>query len=104
MNEKLYFIANVGCDDTTYGLVRLTDEDFEKFKIFIQNLNRNSRYSCMPVIYVYIVEMSHLKEVDCDDTDIDKSDVYYLDDKMYTFAERYFPYYDKLERVIGGRE
>ena len=38
MAEKLYYVKNVGCDATTYGLVRISDEDFPKFKSFIENL------------------------------------------------------------------
>ena len=39
--NKLYYVRNVGCDDTTCGLVRISEEDFTKFKSFIENLNRN---------------------------------------------------------------
>ena len=52
MSEKLYYINNEGCDATTYGLVRISDGDFPKFKSFIENLNKNSTYGCMPKIYI----------------------------------------------------
>lgn len=110
MNENLYFIKNQGCDATTYGLARVTDEDFPKFKSFIENLNKNSYYGCMPVISVYKINMSDLKEIDYNpkaeiwDADyIDKDDVFYLDGKMYTFAVEYFSYYQQCELVIDGR-
>lgn len=47
---KLYFIENCGCDATTRGLIRLNEQDFIKFKEFVQNLNKNSTYGCMPTI------------------------------------------------------
>lgn len=48
---NLYLIRNCGCDDTTTGLARMTDEEFEFFKTVIENLNRNSPYGCMPMIF-----------------------------------------------------
>ena len=81
---KLYYIENQGCDDTTHGLVRISDEDFPKFKTFIENLNKNSTYGCMPVIHVYEIDESNIHLYDevkeaygCD------SDKLYLDDKIY---------------------
>ena len=53
MDKKLYLIANNGCDDTTHGLVRFTDEEFSIFKENVENLNRNSTYGCMPTISVF---------------------------------------------------
>ena len=109
MNEQLYFVANAGCDATTYGLVKLNDEDFEKFKSFITNLNKNSYYGCMPTISVYKISMNELKEIDYnpnldywDDDYVRRDDVFYLDGKTYTFAKEDFFYYGELELVIGG--
>lgn len=111
MENNLYFIENQGCDATTYGLVTVSDEDFPKFKSFIENLNKNSYYGCMPVISVYKIDMNDLKEVNYnpnaevwDDDYVDMDYRFYLDDKIYTFAEQYFSYYSKLECVIKGRE
>lgn len=66
-NQKLYYIENQGCDDTTYGLVALTDEEFAKFKVFIENLNKNSTYCCQPVIEVCIIDPENLREATEDD-------------------------------------
>lgn len=106
MNDNLYFIANQGCDATTYGLARVTEEEFPKFKSFIENLNKNSYYGCMPVISVYKISMNDLREfnynpnADCFDDDyVDKEEVFYFEDKTYTFAKKYFSYYE-LECVI----
>ena len=111
MNDNLYFIENQGCDATTYGMARITFEDFPKFKLLIENLNKNSYCGCMPVISVYKISMDNLKEINYnpnaevwDDDYVNKDEVLYFDNKTYTFAEEYFPYYSKLECVIKGRE
>lgn len=108
-NDNLYLIENQGCDATTLGLVRVTFEDFPKFKKFIENLNKNSYYGCMPVISVFKISMDDVKEfnynpkADCFDDDyVDKDYVFYLDDKTYTFAKEYFSYYTELDCVISG--
>jgi hypothetical protein len=107
MNDNLYFIANRGCDATTYGLVNVPDDEFPRFKQFIEDLNKNSYYGCMPTISVYKISMDHLREFDYnpdadswDDDYVDAVDIFYLDDKTYTFAEKYFSYYDELECVV----
>lgn len=111
MNNNLYFIENQGCDATTYGLVAMADNEFPKFKLFIENLNKNSYYGCMPVISVYKIDMNDLKEFDYnpsaepwDDNYVSQEDMFYLDGKTYTFAKDYFSYYSELECVIKGRE
>lgn len=105
MND-LYYIENQGCDATTYGLARISEEDFPKFKTFIENLNKNSHYGCMPVIHVYRIDMNDIKEfnynsaLDCwDDEYVDKSDIFYLDKKTYTFRDMNSRYADR-EQVI----
>ncbi len=109
--SNLYFIENQGCDAATYGLTRISNEDFPKFKAFVENLNKNSYYGCMPVISVYRISMDDLKEINYnadaeiwDDDYVDKDNVFYLDDKTYIFAEKYFSYYSELECVIEGRD
>ena len=111
MNSNLYFIANRGCDDTTYGLVSITDEDFPKFKQFIEDLNKNSYYGCMPTVAVYKIGADELKEIvynsnaEYGDEDyVDKDDVFYLNGKTYTFANESFSYCYDLECVIDGED
>ena len=111
MNNNLYFIENQGCDATTYGLVAISDSEFNKFKLFIENLNKNSYYACMPVISVYKISMSDLREINYnpnadpwDDDYVSQKEVFYFNNKTYTFAEEYFSYYSELECVIKGRE
>ena len=62
MTDNLYFIANSGCDATTYGIARISDKDFLKFKAIIENLNKNSYYGCMPTIAVYKIDIKQLRE------------------------------------------
>ena len=106
MAEKLYYIANRGCDATTYGLARISDEDFPKFKTFIENLNKNSYSGCMPTISVYEISADELREYeydpnkDCFDDDYaDRYNILHLDGKTYTFAKEYGEY-DTRKSVI----
>lgn len=91
---KLYYICNVGCDDETVGLVRISDEDFPKFEKFITNLNKNSSYGCMPTIDVYHISEDSIREAtDCDNED----KIMYLDDKTYVIKDDIrWPYGDKV--------
>ena len=98
--DKLYYIENCGCDDTTCGLVRISDEDFPKFKSFVENLNRNSTYGCMPKIYLYEIE-------DCDVVDWDERwhgdwNKLYLDGKVYAVSDRVNSW--TLKPVVGEGE
>lgn len=108
MENNLYFIANEGCDATTYGIAILSDEEFLKFKAIIENLNKNSYYGCMPTVSVYKSNWDKFREIKPDpnkgvwgDDYIEKGDMFYLDDKTYTFAEKYDCFrWSESERVI----
>lgn len=90
MAEKLYYVNNEGCDATTYGLVRISDEDFPKFKSFIENLNKNSTYGCMPKIHLYEIDESKIREYTPNSDDyVCDDDILYLDDKVYTLVNKY---------------
>jgi hypothetical protein len=96
---RLYHIENVGCDDSTNGLARISDEDFPKFKEIIENLNKNSYYGCMPKIAVFRIEEDQIREV----TGEEEGGLYswqllHLDGRTYTFAKPYA--YREEERVI----
>ena len=105
---KLYFIENCGCDATTRGLIRLNEQDFIKFKEFVENLNKNSTYGCMPTIEVYEIEENQLKEIDINnlqedvwaDDFIDKNDILYLGDKAYTYAVDFYQLVKTKNQVI----
>ena len=84
MAEPLYLVANEGCDDTTLGIVRIADEDFTKLKAFIENLNKNSTYGCMPTIDVYRINDSFIKLATDDDS---KDGILYMDDGKYVLKK-----------------
>lgn len=90
--DNLYYVENCGCDDTTHGLVRIPDEHFPKFKEFIENLNKNSTYGCMPKIYVYKANLDILRPATDEDDDSDKmyiGDAVYIYDKNVVYGERW---------------
>lgn len=96
---NLYLIRNVGCDDTTLGLARMTDEELNFFKKIIDDLNKNSTYGCMPVMEVYKVDEDMLREPN-DDYD-DRDDIFTVDDHKYVFKVWSSRYGDGMEKVIG---
>ena len=81
---NLYYIENVGCDDTTHGLARMTDEEFAVFKRVVENLNKNSTYGCMPTIAVYRINDSFIEPATDDDS---KDDILYMDDGKYALRD-----------------
>ena len=95
--KNLYYIENIGCDDETHGLVNIPDEDFPKFKAFVENLNKNSTYGCMPKIEVHKVDSGLFRERN--DNDIN-DEFLYLGDKVYVLSESYWRCREKMERVI----
>ena len=102
---KLYYIENEGCDATTYGLVRISDEDFPKFRSFVENLNRNSHYGCMPVISVSEIDEKfihpYIKPEDNEAWYIDE-DILWLDGIAYTIDSDWRWDVDR-KLVIKGR-
>ena len=89
---NLYYIKNVGCDDTR-GLAIIPDEFWDIFKTTIENLNKNSSYGCMPKIEVYKIDENMIKEATKDDT---KYDIMYLNGNKYVLNE----YVLQMTRVI----
>lgn len=86
--SNLYYIENIGCDDCTIGLARISDEDFPKFKEIIENLNKNSYYGYMPTIQVWRIDESSIEEVVFDPEDhgvgsCHKSNLLYMGGKTY---------------------
>ena len=81
---NLYYIENVGCDDTTHGLARMTDEEFAVFKRVVENLNKNSTYGCMPTIEVYRINDSFVRPAADDDS---KDSILYMDDGKYVLKK-----------------
>ena len=96
---NLYYIENQGCDDTTCGLARITDEDFPKFKEIIENLNENSYYGCMPTIQVWRIKEKDIREKE-DANSLSASNRLHLDGKTYELMLSYSELL-KLDPVIG---
>lgn len=92
---NLYYVRNTGCHDETCGLVYISDEDFPKFKEFIENLNKNSTYGCQPTIDVYKISPDDIREATDEDSTYRRL---YLGDKIYVIKESY--YYEEQEKVI----
>lgn len=106
MDKKLYLIANSGCDATTHGLVRFTDEEFSIFKENVENLNRNSTYGCMPTISVFLIKEENINEINYnpslmvwDEGYYDRSDILFLEDRAYILDKNFNEYVD-AEKVI----
>ena len=99
---SLYLIRNVGCDDETIGLARMTAEQLASFKYIIDNLNKNSTYQCMPKIAVYKINEDMLIKPNEGHM---KEDIMYLDDQEYVLKDRWFMYdhneeTEEVERII----
>lgn len=100
---NLYYIRNVGCDDETIGLARMTVDELDFFKRVIENLNKNSTYGCMPTIAVYKINEDMLREPNEGQA---KEDIMRLDDREYVLKDKWFMYDDhnieseEVERII----
>ena len=81
---NLYYIESMGCDDTTHGLARMSDEKFAVFKRVIENLNKNSTYGCMPTIAVYKISDSFIRQATDDDS---SENILYMDDSKYALLD-----------------
>ena len=81
---NLYYIENMGCDDTTHGLARMSDEEFAVFKRVIENLNKNSTYGCMPTLAVYKISDSFIRQATDDDS---SENILYMADGKYTLLD-----------------
>ena len=103
--SDLYYIENIGCDDTTHGLARMTDDEFALFKNVVENLNKNSTYGCMPVINVYKIPESFIRPA-CNNDDTYgilymNDEQYVLSDYLYSYSlDGGFTYKEGVEKVI----
>ena len=112
--KKLYFIENMGCDATTYGIIELDENEFKKFCSFVYNLNKNAYFSCMPIINIYEGNWEVLREVTAedllldtlDDNYIDRDNRLWLNKKCYTFKDKYDVFFNypkiNLERICNN--
>ena len=86
---NLYYIKNVGCDDTTHGLAHMTDDQFATFKSIIENLNKNSTYRCMPIIEVYKIDDTFVRPASSND---DSYGILYIGDEQYVLSDYLYSY------------
>ena len=98
--DKLYYINNCGCDDTTSGIARISDEDFFKFKTIIENLNKNSTYACMPKIRVYKIPYDAIVKID-NLEDYYDYEYLYLDNEIYALKREFCQ--DEMDLKIGKK-
>ena len=84
---NLYYIKNVGCDETK-GSAIIPDEFWDIFQTMIEDLNKNSTYSCMPKIAVYKIDENMIKEATKDDIEYD---IMYLNGNKYVL-NRHIPW------------
>lgn len=103
---SLYYIENIGCDDTTHGLSYMTDDQFSVFKTIVENLNKNSTYGCMPTITVYKIDKSFIRAATENDPNYEilymNDGKYVLNDYIYGWSNKDcdFVCKDGVERVI----
>ena len=57
---RYVLIENMGCDDSTFGVAKFSDEGLLEFVKVVRELNRNSTYRCMPKICLYEVKADDL--------------------------------------------
>lgn len=86
---NLYFIENIGCDDTTIGLARMTDDQIAAFKNVVENLNKNSTYGCMPTIRVYKIDESFIRPARSYDPSYK---ILYMGDREYVLEDNLYDY------------
>lgn len=95
--SNLYLIRNVGCDDTTVGFARMTEEQLNFFTKVIGDLNANSTYGCMPELHVYRIDEDMIREATDED---DSYDVLMLDGGKYVLKDWTLRYGNEMEKVI----
>ena len=100
--SDLYYIENIGCDDKTRGLVNIPDEIIPWFKNFIENLNKNSQYGCMPTIEVYKINETFIRPVTDEDS---AASILHLNTGEYVMAKEIL-HYNHVEgfKLVEGVE
>ena len=108
MEKQLIFIANSGCDATTYGIAEFTQEELKSFCRLIYNLNLNSYYGCMPKISLYYTNWENFKEVtnkeileqNCyEDFYVENENRFWYNEKCYTYKNNGCYFYTDFKEV-----
>lgn len=55
MEKKMYKIGLIGCDDSTYIDIELSDAEFELMKRISALSEQESSYQCMPTMSVRLI-------------------------------------------------
>ena len=97
---NLYYIRNVGCDDETCGLAKISDENFTEFKRMIEDLNKNSTYGCMPKIEVYKINESAIRTATEEDIEEHNWRILYLGDERYVLKDEHWDAFSSFIRVV----
>lgn len=50
--KKKYVVCNVGCDDETYAIVSLTEEEYLFLNKTFKYISKHSNCSCQPKIFI----------------------------------------------------
>lgn len=58
-----YLVLNIGCDDTTYTEIELTEEELKTIIRFAKENNKNSTYRCKPSLEIY--EKYSISDINC---------------------------------------
>lgn len=56
MNKNTYLISLKGCDDTTYNIMQLTDEELKIIEKVASKTNRMSACRCQPVMRISLIQ------------------------------------------------
>lgn len=56
--RKKYYIENIGCDDTTYSTLELTNEELKVLLVFA-NTNNLTSGGCKPTILIYDEDINY---------------------------------------------
>lgn len=93
MDKKTYLINNVGCDDTTYAILELTQTEYEFLAKIFEKINQNSSYGCQPKIKFNLEDKVELVNGDYEDefdyrekTNDYYSDIKTINGKIYRFV------------------
>lgn len=109
MIENLYLIENSG-EFTSCGLTRLTDEELNTIIKVFSHMN-HPYFS--PSICIYLLKEEDIKEIDInllsddpwDEDYIEEKNIFTLDNKYYTWTDKYFnPYVNDAKCVFDEDE
>ncbi len=91
-DKKAYLIENIGCDDTTYAILELTETEYEFLTKVFEEINKNSSYYCQPKIKFNLEDKVELVNGDYEDefdyrkkTNDYDSDTKKINGKIYKF-------------------